>query len=95
MIIYDYRLEKTGETVHVPKFDKGEQLKFKVKPYRGKWIEVVEPKENQKCLIKIISQDEDFEKQFETEEKNLRHPKKDEMKFKSLTTKLPELEGIF
>jgi hypothetical protein len=94
MLIYDYRLEKTRETVYVPKFDKGEQLKFKAKPYKGKWIEVLEPKENQKYLVKIISQDEDYEKQFETEEKNLRHPKKDELEFKSLKIKLPEFEGI-
>ena len=90
-LLYNYLLVKTGQRMHIPRFEVGDELINKSQKNEGKWVKITQQladeqyeveffKDNAKCTVK---------------ERQLRLPSKEELIYKNLEQKLPELEGIF
>lgn len=89
-LFYEYLLAKTGQHIHVPKFEKGDEVISKSKKFGGKWVTIVDAKDD----TYQVRVSKDGSTQTVTEPQ-LRNPTKEELQNKSLELRLPELEGLF
>jgi hypothetical protein len=91
-LLYEYLLSKTGNTkMFIPKFEEGEEVINKSTKLDAKWVTVVKSKGDGIYDVRL-SKDNSIQS---VKEKQLRSPTEEELKYKGLEQKLPELEGIF
>jgi hypothetical protein len=92
-LLYNYLLVKTGSRTFIPKFEEGDEVIVKSKKIDGKWAKVLEQDKSSEGLYRVqIFKDNSVQTM---NEKQLRFPTKEELVYKNLEQKLPELEGIF
>jgi hypothetical protein len=88
-LLYEYLLAKTDQYIWIPKFEEGDEVIINSNKVDGKWATVISAKDNA-YEIRIskggITQT--------VSERQLRYPKEEEMKYKELEQRIPELEGI-
>ena len=89
-LLYVYLLAKTGQRTHIPKFEKGDEVISKSKKFEGKWVTVLDAKDD--AYQVRVSKDNSIQTVAETQ---LRNPTKEELQNKGLELRLPELEGLF
>lgn len=91
-LLYQYLLVKTpNPRMFIPKFEEGDELINKSKKIDAKWVTVLSVKGEGMYEVKI-SKDNSVKT---VDERQLRLPTTEELQYKSLEQKLPELEGIF
>lgn len=92
-LLYTYLLVRTGSRSFVPKFEEGDDVVIKSKKIDGKWGKVLgqDDKELEAYRVQIFKD----QSVHTFKERQLRFPTKDELVYKDLEQKLPELEGIF
>ena len=93
-LLYTYLLIKTGQSIWIPRFEEGDELINKSTKIDGQWVKVigVESGINQNMYRVILSKDKS---EHIFPEKHLRTPTEEELRYKSLITRLPELDGMF
>lgn len=90
-LLYEYLLLKTGQRMFVPKFDPGEIVVNRSKQVDAKWVKVIEAFPNE--TYKVSTSKDNVE--YIVKERALRPPLPEELKYRELEHKLPELEGVF
>jgi len=91
-LLYQYLLSKTGNTkMFVPKFEEGDEAINKSTQIDAKWVTVIKAIGDGIYEVRL-SKDDSIQT---VKEKQLRYPTEEEVKYKGLEQKLPELEGIF
>jgi hypothetical protein len=90
-LLYQYLLAKTEQRMHVPKFEIGDEVVLNSKKIEGKWVRII--KANQDATYDVIVLKD--QKEYKVTERSLKFPTTEELAYKDLEQKLPELEGIF
>lgn len=92
-LLYTYLLIKTGSRTFVPKFEEGDEVIIKSNKIEGKWGKILELDKVIEGSYKVlVSKDQSVQV---IKERQLRFPTKEELVYKNIEQKLPEIEGLF
>jgi DNA-directed RNA polymerase subunit H (RpoH/RPB5) len=90
-MLYNYLLMSTGHFQRIPKFEPNDEVINKTNKIDGKWVKIIKPLNDDNYEVEVFK---DKSKQT-IKERSLRLPTIEELQYKNLEQKLPELEGIF
>jgi len=90
-LLYNYLMIKTGQRMHIPKFEIGDEVINKSSKNEGKWVKIIQQLKDEQYEVQFFKDNT----KHVVKERQLRLPTQEELVYKNLEQKLPELEGIF
>ena len=90
-LLYNYLMVKTGQRMHIPKFELGDELINKSSKNEGKWVKIIQQLKDEQYEVEFFRDNT----KHVVKERQLRFPTQEELVYKKIEQKLPELEGIF